>query len=108
MQLLCNACSKISHSSSGQFYTDMNAQTVFVFVKYPPTAVPVLLDDVVELVTSQQLPGVVFVTADCLHGKRVSLIMITLNDCCMLWALGVGARTGSGGGWERPGLHSVS
>ena len=65
----------------------MNAQTVFVFVKYPPpTAVPVLLDDVVELVTSQQLPGVVFVTADCLHGKRVSLIMITLNDCCMLWA----------------------
>ena len=34
----------------------MNAQTVFV-----------LLDDVVELVMSQQLPGVVFVTANCLH-----------------------------------------
>ena len=86
----------------------MNAQTVFVFVKYPPTAVPVLLDDAVELVTSQQLPGVVFVTNDCLHGELVLLIMITLNDCCMLWALGVGARTGSGGGWERPVLHSIS
>ena len=37
----------------------MNAPTVFVFVKYPPTAVPILLDDVGELVTSQQLPGAV-------------------------------------------------
>ena len=86
----------------------MNAQTVLVFVKYPPTAVPVLLNDVVELVTSQQLPGVVFVTADCLHGKLVSQIMITLNDCCVLWALGVDARTGSGGGWKRPVLHNIS
>ena len=96
------------HIRQADSHTDMNAQTVFVFVKYPPTAVPVLLDDVVELVTSQKLPGVVFVTADCLHGKLVSLIMITLNDCCMLWALGVGTRTGSGGGWERPVLHSIS
>ena len=86
----------------------MNAQTVFVFVKYSSTAVPAPLDDVLEFVTFQQLPGVVFVTADCLHGKRVSLIMITLNDCCMFWALGVGARMGSGGGWERPVLHSIS
>ena len=86
----------------------MHTQTDFVFVKYPPSAVPVLLDDVVELVTSQQLPGVVFVTADCLCGKLLSLIMIPLNDCCMLWALGAGARTGSGVGWERPVLHSIS
>ena len=86
----------------------MSARTVFVFVKYPPTAVPVLFDDVVELLTSQHFPGYVFVTADSLHGKIVSLIMITLNDCCMLRALGVGARMGSGGGWERPVLHGIS